>query len=711
MADFTDDEPPRRAKKDDLAEADLWIKLKKWFLEDADHCRGWHEKARSDFAFKANKQWDDKTVNAMSEGGSGPPIVFNMSLAVILAVAGIEINGRHEVSYMPRDDEEGDIVANELLTGASQWMAQECDGEDEESEAFEEALDCGMGFTENVMDYVDDPDGMYVEKHVSALEMFWDKRARKKNISDAKRIWRVRKMPLSDARDLMQGYGIEVDDADLHCPFAIGVDTKEPESVETRRLKLDDGRPIDDDTDVSLIHAQWVELEPFHRAVNPMTGKIEEFDNDGLKALQAEINANMPEHGEIKSVQQRRRVYKQAFIGSKILFQSRLEKDGSSLGHFTYQCITGYLDKTTGYYFGLISILRDPQKLVNKTLSKMIHVLSTTAQGGILAERGAFEDIREAQRTYARHDVITELAEGAISNNKIMQKPGGGNVAPFAGLLEYAVESLWRVTGLNPEILGQRNTEQAGVLEAQRKQAALSILAKLFDSLRRFRKNVGRIRLYYIQNFISDGRIVRIVGEEGKKGVRLLRDKTLGKYDVIVDDAPSSPNTRQQTFGTLMQLLPFFQQNMNAETAMVILEHSPLPSKVVESFRKIMSEPPGQEQQAAQQLQVADAQAEVTKKQAVAAKDFAQAEKTKSEIENSRTGAIIQMARASQAHQHADQAHKVKTDHDRVRMMGTAAKSLQDIALKASRASQVEPDAGPQPQPVPAPPQLANGAF
>ena len=47
--------------------------------------------------------------------------------------------------------------------------------------------------------------------------------------------------------------------------------------------------------------------------------------------------------------------------------ENRLERDGMGIGYFTLQCVTGYLDKSDGFWFGLISILRDPQMLVNKT--------------------------------------------------------------------------------------------------------------------------------------------------------------------------------------------------------------------------------------------------------------------------------------------------------------------------------------------------------
>jgi hypothetical protein len=69
----------------------------------------------------------------------------------------MEINGRHEIAFIaPRGTEDvkpwrSTRVA--YLTAGSKWMADCCDGEDEESEAFDHCVTCGMGFVEERMAY------------------------------------------------------------------------------------------------------------------------------------------------------------------------------------------------------------------------------------------------------------------------------------------------------------------------------------------------------------------------------------------------------------------------------------------------------------------------------------------------------------------------------------------------------------------------------
>jgi hypothetical protein len=111
-------------------------------------------------------------------------------LTILKAVAGMEINGRHEIQFIPSHNEV--TAPNELLSAASKWMADGCDGEDEESEAFDNCATCGMGWTENGMSYDDDPSGLYREESINPLEMYWDHSVRKKNLDGAQRLLQLK---------------------------------------------------------------------------------------------------------------------------------------------------------------------------------------------------------------------------------------------------------------------------------------------------------------------------------------------------------------------------------------------------------------------------------------------------------------------------------------------------------------------------------------
>jgi hypothetical protein len=177
-------------------------------------------------------------------------------------------------------------------------------------------------------------------------------------------------------------------------------------------------------------------------------------------------------------------------------------------------------------------------------------------------------------------------------------------------------------------LIGLKDINQPGILEAMRKQAGMTVLATLFDSLRRYRKIVGRIRLFIIQNFLSDGRLIRVTGVAGTKAIPLMKSKTEGDYNVIVDDTPTSPNQKEANWAVISAMLPAFGEQLMQNPMMLlkVLEYSPLPDKLIQDLKALMQQPDPKQQQA-QQLQTAAITAKVNKDQAQAELFLAQAGK------------------------------------------------------------------------------------
>jgi hypothetical protein len=577
-----------------LENVELLRKLKGWFKSDASHSAKWRKEAKEDFDFVAGHgQWSTEERTAL-EDSDRVPITFNMTLRFIKAVAGTEINGRHEVRFIPRTQE--DAKQNEVLTAASKWMSDGCDAEDEESEAFQNSMICGMGWTENRLDYEVDAEGSYVEESTNPLEMFWDSKARKKNLVDSRRMWRVRKMLIGEARDMFP----DAIDEDLDAGWAAAADVADSSKTEDEKRRREENSEYTEDSEVVIAQVQWWQREPYWLIVDPMTKEKAELSAEEYKTLTKRAKQmGLP---PIKGVKLTRRVYKQAFVGKEVLEVGQAPcKD-----HFSWACITGEPDKNAGTWFGLARVARDPQKWGNKWLTQSLHILNASAKGGIIAEKDAFDDQRQAEESWAKHDRITWAKKGALSgaNPKWAQKPQTQFPAGFFQLMNFAYDAVPQTLGINMELMGLRDVNQPGVLEAQRKQAAMTILATMFDSLRRFRKLVGRIRLYFIQEYFSDGRLIRVVGREGAQVVPLMKDKTAGKYDVIVDDAPTSPNQKEANWAIIQSMLPAFKDKIaeNAELTIAVLEASPLPTAFVETVKAVLSKP---DPEAAQQKQIA----------------------------------------------------------------------------------------------------------
>jgi hypothetical protein len=598
-----------RAPEDDVSGEDPYLhRLKGWYREDVAKAARWRKQAREDFQFRDGDQWSPEDRRLLEEQGR-PAIVFNRIGVLVDAVVGAEVGNRREVRYIPR--ESGDSLPNEVLTSAAEWFRDQCDAEDEESAAFKDAITSGMGWTETRLDRAANPDGDPKIEHIDAFEMVWDCNAVKANLVDSRRRWRVRKVERAEAEKMFP----DVDTAELDAAWA-DADSGDGEPGRNdhanRYAASPDGKDRAPDK-VTIVACQYVEDVVLYKAAifSPGMAQPMVVELDEEKFAVAEKAGSV-----LNSVKVKRERVMQCVLGAQVLKKPAPTQTGG----FTWNCITGLKDNDKGIFYGVVRRAKDPQRWANKWLSQILHILNSQAKGGVLAERGVFEDDREAEASWARTDRITYLEKGALSNTngaKIQPKPMAQFPAGFDRLLQYADEMIVKATGINMELLGMREVNQPGVLEYQRKQSGMGILASFFDSLKRYRKIQGRGMLKLIQDYLSDGRMVRILGADKAQYVPLTREAVADiEYDIIVDDAPTSPNEKERTFQLMMQLLPMFKEALGPEEMAVVAEYSPLPASFVEKVKQAIAAKAGAgnpQAQAAEQAQQIRIAAEQTK--------------------------------------------------------------------------------------------------
>lgn len=548
-------------------------------------CQKWHTEARDDFDFIAGDQWKPEDQELLRIQNR-PDVTFNYSEKMIDAVAGAEVGSRQEVVYKARQIENENL--SELWTNAARWVRDECNAEDEETDSFRDALICGMGWIHTKMDYSENKDGMPVMNRCDPMEMYWDPAAIKPGLAD--RRFDIHGVWMDDHLIQMQWPDASPFSSDDQQPGNTGI-------IRTGHRYPDDGTAdYQDDREQHLDqtmvwHYECMEMEPYYRVATG-NGQIQEIMAEDFGRMKKQID----QFG-LKYVKAFKRVYYRGFLADEKV----LEWGKSSIQNgFQRHCITGKRNRNKNTWYGLTKVMKDPQRWANKWLAQIMFIINSNAKGGIMAEQGAFVDPRKAEDEWAKPNSVTMLNVGGIA--KIQQKQMTPYPSGLSQLMEFALNALPQVTGINLEAMGLADRDQANVLEQSRKEAAYGLLAPVFDSLRRYRKMQGKVLLTFIREFISDGRLVKINGTGSQQFIPLTKLPDAVTFDIIVDDAPTSTDIKNRTWNTLMQIVPAM---IKAGMPMPpdLLTYAPLPSDLIQKWQKFILQHQQSQQQSPQAMQ------------------------------------------------------------------------------------------------------------
>jgi hypothetical protein len=573
------------------------------------------EEIRENYNFYAGKQWSEEDKTALLSD-MRQPIVFNRIARNINAIIGLEVQNRQELRYYPMQDN-GQGGYPEAMNHGAKWVRSNCDAEDEESQSFQDDLIAGIGWTETRIDYDEDPEGKIYVDRIDPLEMLYDPNAKKSNCLDSNWVARIKRL----TKDEFESLWPDADTASMTSFWQLEDDTEASrDRVDNYAFGNDNNEKTLQTKFIDVIQYQaWERVDAYK--VTDNNGAMIALDKDKFDQLKDYLDAM-----GYRYIKYRKKVYRETFLGGKTI----LEEKELGCDHFTFQAMTGFHDRNDNVFFGLVDLMKDPQRWANKFLSQVLHIVNTGAKTGINIEESAITgSIQKFAKDYAKPGSISVYADGALRDGRVQPKTPSPYPDGVDRLLQFAIESINDVTGVNLEMIGMTGRDQPIGLEESRKQAGLTIIATFFDSLRRYRKNQGRLLAYFIREYISDGRLIRIVGPTGAQYVPLMKDDVSFKYDIIVDDAPTSPNMREKTFMILSQIIPMVL-TAGIPIPPDILDFIPMPEDLTQKWKQLILK--NQEDQTAEQM-----------KQLALVQAHFDTQKTQSEI-------TLNNAKAEQAH-------------------------------------------------------------
>lgn len=540
--------------------------------------RKWREETRRAYKFVEGDQWDQEDMDAAEEQRRAA-IVFNRLAPVIDAVVGMESGNRHEIRFAPMENT--DTPTNNLLTDAVRWACQRTHEPQQTSDAFRDLVTCGLGITGTRLDYEEDPDGKIVVERLDPLMYFWDPSSAGRNLRD--RRWDAT-VKLVDEEELEDLFGEDVIEGlvledDVWKGFLTEGITPHDADADKAYNQTPAGESV---SRIPLVEYEYYRREPFYRVQFPQG--MEELDQAEFRVIKKDLEA-----AGIPFVRQQRRRFKRVFLVGNIVLE---EADAPDKNSFSRKVMTGKRAKSTGGWHGMVRAMigmtgaQGPQQMTNKLYSEAINSIAVQSKGGLLAELDAFVDATQAQEQWAAADSIVWLKPGGL--NKVRDKPLGEYPQGMDRLLQWAVQSVPEVTGVNWELLGLVNRDQPGIVEDSRRQAAITILAEYFDSLKMYRSELGRLLAALVIEYMAgetpeDSQLIRLSGNGSEQVVPLLKSELTLKYDVVVDDAPSSANVKDKTWSVLVDLLPMALQ-MGMPPPPDWLEYAPIPSTLAQKW-------------------------------------------------------------------------------------------------------------------------------
>jgi hypothetical protein len=594
-----------------------------------------------------NGQWESLDYQRRESDGK-PLFQINKLARVINVISGFQIQNRGDVRYIPRDIEVGEggqlsekSKLSDLVNDGLEFIKHKSRADLENSHANYDALICGIGAVDNTITYEEGEDGIGEPsvQRIAPHLLMWDVASRKKNMIDANA---VASATIHDKDTLL---------ADINS------ERKKKDKLESLPAGNDDiflsSHSTQDDNLAVAYNFQWREKESYLQVQNsalqdPIKMQLLMQDGSVAAAKERDIDLtkdeifpiSLDEEGAFNKafesvglpfevIKQKKYVYYRAsIVGDMVISAS----ENYSQKGFSLKFITGKWSETRQYWYGLLSLAIDPQRLFNKGMSDIAETLYISPHGGIVIEAdavGGVGNLEAFKATWAKQREVTIIADGAIAGQKFMMKPQAQLSPAAMQVLDIADRAILECVGLNMEFMGVADggAQQAAMLQEQRVKQGMASFANEVDSFGFFVQEQSKCFVDMLRVLCqnSGGLIIRnISGDKAQQYVKLLDDQIATEYDIIVKEVPKSSSERQRETDILIQIAGMLTQAGRDGGAILplIIENQDINSDKLEEVLAATQPPPPQQpdpvNQALLQAQTAALMAEAKYKESQA---------------------------------------------------------------------------------------------
>jgi hypothetical protein len=557
---------------------------------------------REDFEFFSGQQWNSEDMSALQEENRAA-LTFDRTRPLILSVSGSQITSRYLAQYLPRNSalEEPDRQIASAATTVGKWVQQRADFEQMESLAFTDSLVGGYGCLEMSMEYDSDPDGMIVLSRVLPWQVVWDPASNQPNNVDRRYDIRDRWVDEDEVISMFGRKNLEEILASADTSGGIenpgvgeaGSTTRTTEQryaydlfrgeekdeehydARTRRVRLYECQRFErryrtriiavdiEDPEAVIQSIKAGQPPPMVDMMVPVDDAKEEIDRlhagavDINRAVVGQAEGPVPEPITIEDFPVR--IYTRSYHTK----HEMLRVKEIPTGGFTREYLTCHEDwqfRTQRHWMGLMRQMKDPQRYTNKFLSQAVHLFSANPKGALMFEEDLFSDTSEAAKNFNKATGFLPVKKGKLTNAPKppwVQLTTNVGLGGIESLLAYAQQSVASSVGLSESYFvggAQDLRRTSGKVLSSVLSQNMKTQSAPFDSLRLYRKRMGRMILDFLDAYGDPEQVARVLPQDEQEFIALMKGGNLSEeYDIVVEEVPTSPNERQEVFDVLME--------------------------------------------------------------------------------------------------------------------------------------------------------------
>jgi hypothetical protein len=563
-----------------VAEGKLLERVKDVYNDAITYDREWQMNAEEAFGFRDGwAQWKKEERDILADERR-PALTLNIIKSHIDLIKGLNEDIKQRYISTPVGIE--DALLCEIVNNVVYWLYNKNDFEAEEDNAYESSLISGRGWI--AMDYDIDENNMSDIKvtmtSIPVHEVRFDPAARKRDLSDASYVIHDKWLSLEDfviKYPKFEKKAREAFDCDAWPKYQL-IDDLGLESGQINN-DINDESDYSDPLDIQYFDSKKKQMRVCHMEYWKYVKKYHVYEHQSgkltpvnmpwkeFKAGYAKAFPGKPLRYETTTVKE---VWWLQFCGEEILYNGRspIKYPGFSM----VPCfLFGDVSRRKGYHFGMVDLMKDPQREINKRSSQVLNLFNQQVQPGVYAEARAFANLDQAEASMKESGSITVLQDGAISQKRFQERTVPTFPSAILQMGEYAREMVRHITGINPDLLGMNDKRQeAGIVVQLRQQQGMAILKPVFKAYNVMREEIFKRLVAIVMTHMPSQQIMKILGEPGRYTIDngLLTDTKTGlqanirNAQNIAYDIDTEPETASMTQNAL-ELATFMEMGKN----------------------------------------------------------------------------------------------------------------------------------------------------